>query len=232
MKLDDMANQKLKDNRSVKYEKPLKTYAHEAKYHYPSGNGSVSPIQTEKESKTLIDQPGNTREYSYPSGTGDTDVSPIRKQNKYIVGGRTERGRDKIELPSDVVAGIKRKAAETRIKDSVETATGEVSDFNRGFNTDKNMTGSIANGSKPQKTYERFSRPPERLANQKISTVDDKTAQDGKREYHYPSGKGFESSVLGKNDQQAIKGYDYPSGKGETSPIVGKVLPGRTARRG
>lgn len=231
MGLNEIAAQGFKQNRSVKYEKPMKSDEHKASYHYPSGNGSVSPIQNETESKKLIDQPGNTREYSYPSGNGDVKVSSIRRQNKYIVGDRTERGRDKIELSSEVVAGIKRKASETRIKDSAVTVTGEPRDFNRGYNSDKDMVGSIANGSKPQKTYERFIRPPQRLANQKISTSDNKETIDGMREYHYPSGTGFKSSIIGKTDVQAERGYRYPSGKGEKSPISGKVISGRSARR-
>lgn len=231
MGLNEIAAQGFKQNRSVKYEKPIKTDEHKAKYHYPSGSGSVSPIQMEKESKTLIDQPENTRQYAYASGAEGETTSPIQEQSKYIVGGRTERKRDKIEVSESQRKGIVRRAEMLRIEDENATATGERRDFNREFNTDKYMVGSIENNGKPPKVYERFSRPPQRLGNQKISTSDNKETIDGMREYHYPSGPGSKSSIIGKTDAQAERGYHYPSGKGEKSPIAGKVISGRTARR-
>lgn len=225
MRLDEKANQTVKDNRSVKYEKPIKTDSHAAEYHYPSGNGSVSPIQ--KMGDSLIDQPGGTREYHYPSGPGD--ISPIRRQSKYIVGGRMERMRNKMELNDSVKAGIVLKAKQTRIETELPTATGERRDFNRGFNSDKDNVGSIANSGKQPKVYNRFIRPVERLSNQKI---DEPTGGvDGKREYHYPSGSGKETRTGKYVDPSGGRGYDYPSGPGNTSPIVGKVISGKSGRR-
>lgn len=227
MRLDEIANSGFKQNRNVQYEKPPKAGSHAADYHYQSGNGSVSPIQLEKESKTLIDQPSNTRAYHHPSGPG---LSPIRSESKYIVGGRTERKRDVIDLPKQTVAYAKMKASGTRIDDPVETVTDEPRDFNRGYNLDKYMIGSIENKGKPQKEYTRFIRPASRLANQSISTKDSQDSISGSREYHYPSGKGFTTETGKSVNPNAQRGYRYPSGKGEVSPIVGKVLAGRSAR--
>lgn len=229
MGLDEMAGSGFKQNRAVKYEKPEKSMAHKANYHYPSGNGSVSSIQKETESKKLIDQPDTIRSYNHPSGPG---LSPVRRENKYIVGGRTERKRDVIDLPKTTVAYAKMKAAGTRIDDSVETVTDEPRDFNRLYNSDKDMIGSIENKGKPQKEYTRFIRPSERLKNQSISTEDHAEALGGEREYHYPSGPGFKNPTGWKVSPDAERGYHYPSGKGEKSPIVGKIISGRTARRG
>jgi len=218
MKLDDKVGQKLKDNRSVKYEKTLKSDAHKAGYHYPSGDGSVSSIQREKESKTLIDQPDNTRSYHYQSGSGKVgELSPIRKMNKYIVGGRVERKRDVIDIEDYQKDRIKKHASTTIVKALPTTATGERRDFVKEYTKDDTLDGSVNNNGKPPKVYERFIRPAERLGNQKIGTSDDPATVDGKREYHNASGK-----VVGG---RSVNGHGY------ASPIVGSVLAGRPARR-
>lgn len=232
MGLDEMAGGGFKQNRGVKYEKSEKTMAHKANYHYPSGPGVVSSIQNETESKKLIDQPLNTRAYNYQSGDGKEMVSPIRKENKYIVGGRTERKRDVLDIDEGQKKVIRDYVKARIIRDVPETITGEMRDFVKDYTKDTDLAGSINNKGTPPKEYSRFIRPAERLKNQSISTKDHAEALGGEREYHYPSGPGFKNPTGGKVSPDAERGYHYPSGKGEKSPIVGKTLPGRTARRG
>mgnify|MGYP000981729511 CR=1 FL=1 len=232
MRLDEIANSGFKQNRNVKYEKPPKTNVHEDHYHYPSGAGSVSPIQKETESKKLIDQPENFRTYHYASGDGKAMLSPIRKENKYIVGGRTERKRDVIDIDEGQKKVIRDYVKARIIRDVPETATGEMRDFVKDYTKDTNLAGSINNNGKAPKEYSRFIRPAERLKNQSVSTNDDAETQNGNREYHYPSGAGFKSPTGGKVSPDAERGYHYPSGKGEKSPLIGKTISGRTARGG
>lgn len=232
MGLDEMAGGGFKENRSTKYEKPPKRGEKAQEYHYQSGKGSVSSIQLETESKTLIDPPPNIRAYTYQSGDGKEMVSPIRKENKYIVGGRTERKRDVLDIDEGQKRVIRDYVKARIIRDVPETITGEMRDFVKDYTKDKDLAGSINNNGKAPKEYSRFIRPSERLKNQSISTKDDSGTQTGGREYHYPSGAGFKNPTGGKVSPDAERGYRYPSGKGEKSPIVGKTLPGRTARRG
>lgn len=232
MRLDDIAGSGFKQNRNVKYEKPPKAGSHAAVYHYPSGNGSVSPIQMETESKKLIDQPENARTYHYASGDGKEMLSPIRKENKYIVGGRTERKREVLDIDEGQKTDIRSYVKARIIKDVPETVTGEMRDFVKEYTKDTDLAGSINNKGTPPKEYSRFIRPSERLKTQSISTKDDAGTQNGNREYHYPSGAGFKNPTGGKVSPDAERGYHYPSGKGEKSPLVGKTISGRTARRG
>ena len=184
--LDEMAGKGFKQNRNVGYEKPPKSFSRE---------------KVEEKSTTLIDQPGNTRDYHYPSGEGD--VSPIRNQSKHVVGSRKERMRDMLEISQHQKVLIEKKYGRTVIPDEVTTATGERRDFSRQYNSDK-------------------------LNNQKLGGIE-KSVTDGKREYHgEPCGK---VEPIGKESIDGKRGYHYPSGEGAKSPIVGKVISTKNGRR-
>ena len=209
--LDEMAGKGFKQNRNVGYEKPPKSFSRE---------------KVEEKSTTLIDQPGNTRDYHYPSGGGD--VSPIRNQSKHVVGSRKERMRDMLEISQHQKVLIEKKYGRMVIPDEVATATGERRDFSRQYNSDKYMIGSIKNAGNPQKEDGRFIRPVNRLNNQKLGGIE-KSVTDGKREYHgEPCGK---VEPIGKESIDGKRGYHYPSGEGEKSPIVGKVISTKNGRR-
>lgn len=79
MGLDEMVGSGFKQNRAVKYEKPEKSVAHKANYHYPSGPGFKNPTGGKV-------SPDAERGYHYPSGKGEK--SPIVGKT---ISGRTAR---------------------------------------------------------------------------------------------------------------------------------------------